>query len=67
MLETARGQEATSLELRIATSYARLLAKRGQRDEARKLLAPVYDGFAEGLGTPDLKAAKELLALAEPA
>jgi class 3 adenylate cyclase/predicted ATPase len=64
-LEIAQSQEARSLELRTAMSYARLLAKRGQRDEARKLLAPVYDGFAEGLGTPDLKAAKELLALAE--
>ncbi len=61
-LEIARGQKAKSLELRTATSYARLLAKQGQRDEARDLLAPVYDGFTEGLGTQDLKAAKELLA-----
>ena len=61
-LEVARGQEAKSLELRTARSYARLLAKRGQRDEARNLLAPVYDWFTEGLGTQDLKAAKELLA-----
>ncbi|MEE9280078.1 MAG: adenylate cyclase, partial [Myxococcota bacterium] len=61
-LEIARGQEAKSLELRTATSYARLLAKRGQRDQARDLLAPVYDGFTGGLGTQDLKDAKELLA-----
>ena len=61
-LEIARDQEAKSLELRTATSYARLLAKRGQRDEARDLLASVYDGFTEGLGTQDLKAAKGLLA-----
>ena len=61
-LEIARGQEAKSLELRTATSFARLLAKRGQRDEARNLLAPIYDGFTEGLGTQDLKVAKQLLA-----
>ena len=61
-LEISVGQKARSLELRTATSYARLLSKRGQRDEARNLLAPVYEGFTEGLGTLDLKAAKELLA-----
>ena len=65
-LEIARSQQAKSLELRTATSYARLLGKRDQRDEARNLLAPVYEGFTEGLGTQDLKAAKELLAEKQP-
>ena len=61
-LEIARGQEAKSLELRTAMSYARLLEKREQRDEARNLLAPIYYGFTEGQGTQDLKDAKALLA-----
>jgi predicted ATPase len=60
-LEIAQEQEAKSLQLRTATSYARLLAKRGQRDEARALLAPVYEWFTEGFDTQDLKDAKVLL------
>ncbi len=61
-LEIAVSQEAKSLHLRAATSLARLLANRGQKDDARTLLAPVYDWFTEGFDTQDLKAAKELLA-----
>jgi hypothetical protein len=34
----------------------------GERAEARDLLAPVYNWFTEGLGTPILKKAKALLA-----
>jgi predicted ATPase len=60
-LEIARGQAGKSFELRTATNLARLLANRGQRDEARDLLAPVYDWFTEGFDTPDLKDAKALL------
>ena len=33
----------------------------GKRDEARKLLSPVYGWFTEGFDTPDLKQAKALL------
>ena len=40
---------------------ARLLRDQGKRDEARALLAPVYDWFTEGFDTKDLKAAKVLL------
>ncbi len=60
-LEIARGQQGKSFELRTATNLARLLASRGQRDEARNLLAPVYDWFTEGFDTRDLKDAKALL------
>ena len=60
-LEIARGQEAKALELRVATSLGRLLATRGRRDDARALLAPVYDGFSEGFDTPDLKDTNALL------
>ncbi len=60
-LEIAREQEAKWLELRAATSLARLLRDRGERDEARALLQPVYDWFTEGFDTADLKDAKALL------
>ncbi len=37
------------------------LRRQGKRDEARALLAPVYDWFTEGFDTADLKDAKALL------
>jgi class 3 adenylate cyclase/tetratricopeptide (TPR) repeat protein len=61
-LEIARQQAARSFELRSAMSLARLRADQGSRDEAHRLLAAVLDGFTEGLDTPDLVAARELLA-----
>jgi predicted ATPase len=60
-LEIARSQEAKSLELRAATSLARLWQQQGKRAEARNLLQPVYDWFTEGFDTQDLKDAKALL------
>jgi predicted ATPase len=60
-LEIAREQEAKWFELRAATSLARLLRDQRRRDEARALLAPVYDWFTEGFDTADLKEAKALL------
>jgi predicted ATPase len=42
-------------------SLARLLASQGRRDEARKLLAEIYNWFTEGFDTADLKDAKALL------
>jgi len=63
----ARKQSARSLELRAATSLARLLRTQGKNDEARGELAPVFDWFTEGFDTVDLKRAKALLeALAMP-
>jgi predicted ATPase len=41
---------------------ARLLGDHGRREEARELLAPVYDWFTEGFDTTDLQEAKALLA-----
>ena len=61
-LELARQQEARSLELRCATSLSRLLYRRGMREEARHVLAPLYESFTEGLDTADLQAARALLA-----
>ena len=60
-IKTARGQEARSLELRAATSLARLWAGNKQRADACDLLAPVYGWFTEGFDTADLKEAKALL------
>jgi class 3 adenylate cyclase/predicted ATPase len=57
----ARGQMAKSWELRAATSLARLWRDQGKRQQARDLLAPIYDWFTEGFDTLDLKEAKALL------
>jgi phosphoribosylanthranilate isomerase len=43
------------LELRAATSLARLLRDTGRRDEARSMLAEIYNWFTEGFDTADLK------------
>ncbi len=60
-LEVAQRQEAKFFELRTATNLARLWQKQGKKDEARALLAPIYDWFTEGFDTADLKDAKTLL------
>jgi predicted ATPase len=60
-IDTAQVQQAKSLELRAAISFARLWADRGRRAEVRDLLAPVYGWFTEGFDTADLTEAKALL------
>jgi class 3 adenylate cyclase/tetratricopeptide (TPR) repeat protein len=57
----ARQMGAKTLELQATTSLARLLDKRGERDEARAMLADIYNWFTEGFDTADLKDAKALL------
>jgi class 3 adenylate cyclase/predicted ATPase len=59
--ELARQRGAKSVELRAAIGLAGLLFKQGQNENARKLLAPVYEWFTEGFDTPDLKDATALL------
>jgi predicted ATPase len=54
-------QQAKSLELRAATSLAKLWQSQGRRQEAYDLLAPVYNWFTEGFDTADLIEAKSLL------
>jgi predicted ATPase len=60
-LNTARRQEAKSLELRAAMSLARLWQQQGKHADARELLAPVYNWFTEGFDTADLQEARALL------
>jgi predicted ATPase len=60
-LDIARRQEAKSLELRAATSLARLWQQQGKRAGAYELLAPIYGWFTEGFDTADLQEAKALL------
>ena len=60
-ISTARRQRAKSLELRAAMSLGRLLAGRGDEQQARELLGGVYQSFTEGFETRDLKQAKRLI------
>ena len=57
----AQQQSAKFWELRTAMSLARLWRDQGKRAEARDQLAPVYNWFTEGFGTPVLQEAKSLL------
>jgi class 3 adenylate cyclase/tetratricopeptide (TPR) repeat protein len=61
-IAVAKTQQAHSLELRAATSLARLLRDQGRTTEARAQLAETFGWFTEGFDTPDLIEAKELLA-----
>ena len=60
-LETARAIGIRSIELRAATELASLLRDRGETDQARALLRPVYAGYTEGFDTRDLQEAKAVL------
>jgi len=60
-LDIAQHQQAKALELRAATSLARLWQQQGKRNDARQLLAEVYGWFTEGFDTADLQEAKALL------
>jgi len=58
----AHSQEAKPLELRAATSLARLWHATSRSAEAKQLLVPLYEWFTEGFDTPDLHAARALIA-----
>jgi class 3 adenylate cyclase/predicted ATPase len=60
-LDIARRQQAKSWELRTAMSLSQLWQHQRKRQEARQLLAPIYDWFTEGFDTADLQEAKALL------
>jgi predicted ATPase/class 3 adenylate cyclase len=60
-IEIGRKQQAKSLELRAATSLARLWQQQGKQKEAHAMLAEIYHWFTEGFDTKDLQEAKALL------
>jgi predicted ATPase/DNA-binding winged helix-turn-helix (wHTH) protein len=60
-LELSRRQSARAWELRTVTDLATLYADQGQSERGRALLQPVFEQFAEGFDTADLRAAKSLL------
>jgi predicted ATPase len=60
-IEIARTQQSRSLELRAATSLARLWRSQCRADDARRLLQNLYSWFTEGFDTMDLREAKALL------
>jgi DNA-binding SARP family transcriptional activator/predicted ATPase len=60
--EIARLQQTRSLELRATMSLARFWIAQQRPDDARHRLKDVYNWFTEGFETPDLEAARLLLA-----
>jgi predicted ATPase/class 3 adenylate cyclase len=60
-LAIAQDQCAKAWELRAATSLARLWQKQNRRGEVRSTLGQIYERFAEGLDTEDLREARALL------
>ncbi len=61
-ISIARSQQARSLELRATMSLARLWIAQNRSDDARRQLSDLYAWFTEGFETPDLQAARLLLA-----
>jgi class 3 adenylate cyclase/tetratricopeptide (TPR) repeat protein len=60
-VELARNRSCKSMELQATKRLARLLDTQGRRDEARAMLAEIYNWFTEGFDTANLKDAKALL------
>jgi len=60
-LDIARLQSALSLELRAATSLARMLAARDKSGDARRVLEECRGRFTEGFDTGDLREAGAML------
>ncbi len=54
-------QSALSFELRAGLELAQLWVDRGQIRMAHDLIGPIYDQFIEGLATPDLVLARQIL------
>ena len=60
-IEIAQSQQAKLLELRAAVGLTRFLKTQNRLDDGARALADVYNWFTEGLDTPDLREARELL------
>jgi predicted ATPase len=65
-LAIAAEQKARSLELRAATSLARLLIRNGRPAAAQGLLQPLLDAFTEGFATRDFEEARAVLGHGHP-
>jgi predicted ATPase len=65
-LDLARSQKSRPLELRAATSLARLLQAQGRAVEGHGQLTGSYAGFGEGFDSADLLEAKRLLETLQP-
>jgi predicted ATPase len=60
-IDVARRQQSKTFELRATMSLSQLLEKRGKKEEAREILAEIYNLFTEGFDTADLQEAQALL------
>ena len=60
-LAIAHGQQAKTMELRVAMSLARLGQEQRKHDAAREILSEIYGWFTEGFGTTTLQEARALL------
>ena len=60
-LKIAQDQHAKMLELRAATSLAKLWRKLDKSDEAKRILHSVYSRFTEGVDNRDVIEAKTVL------
>jgi tetratricopeptide (TPR) repeat protein len=60
-IQSARRQSSRGWELRAALDLARLWQWQGNLTPARNLVKPLYQGYSEGLETPDLREARLLL------
>jgi tetratricopeptide (TPR) repeat protein len=60
-IECAQAHDNKWYELQAATHFARWLKVQDRREEARTMLAEIYNWFTEGFDTADLKDAKALL------
>ena len=66
-IEIARGLKGKSWELGLMPSRARLLARNGEVATAAEGLASAHGWFTEGFETGDIRAARELLQVLQPA
>ncbi len=64
-IDLSRQEQALYWELRAAVSLAEGWQRQGRLAEAYALLAPLYQRFTEGLGTPVLQQANSLLRVIE--